>query len=312
MISIVIPLYNKKGLITRTLRSVINQTFQDFEIVIVDDGSTDGSVDVVKEINDSRIRIISQENQGVSVARNTGIQEAKSDYVALLDADDEWFPDFLENLIDLIEKYPECQFFASKYELRDEKGGVIPIILNKIPFEGESGILSNYFEVATCSSPPLWSSTICFTKEAIRSVGGFPEGIKVGEDLLTWAKLACKYKIVYSLRVLAAYYFEAPAHNPPSKAVSNASDYVGNELLKLFKEPENAGNKYLKRYVALWYKMRLNMYVRSGKKKKAYNAFLKSVRYNPFEIKTYVWLFLNILPHSLAQKIFYKYRYFIF
>ena len=90
MISVVIPLYNKEKQIKRTIQSVLTQTFQDFEIVIVNDGSTDNSTIEVEKIKDSRIRLIHQENAGVSAARNKGIEEAKYELIALLDADDEW------------------------------------------------------------------------------------------------------------------------------------------------------------------------------------------------------------------------------
>ena len=116
MISVVIPLYNKEKQIKRTLQSVLTQTFQDFEIVIVNDGSTDNSTIEVEKIKDSRIRLIHQENAGVSAARNKGIEEAKYELIALLDADDEWKNKYLEVQYDLYKKYPKCDIFACNYE----------------------------------------------------------------------------------------------------------------------------------------------------------------------------------------------------
>src|SRR5574344_1434815 len=101
MISVVIPLYNKERYIERAIRSVLNQSFQDFEIIVVNDGSTDQSVTIVKDINDSRIRIINQKNGGVSSARNKGISEAKYAIVAFLDADDVWKENHLEVIVEL-------------------------------------------------------------------------------------------------------------------------------------------------------------------------------------------------------------------
>ena len=116
MISVVIPLYNKEHQIAETLRSVLEQTFQDFEVVIVDDGSTDKSSEEALKIRDPRIRFVRQENAGVSAARNRGIEEARFDLIAFLDADDRWKPEYLQTQYDLFQKYPQCGVFACNYE----------------------------------------------------------------------------------------------------------------------------------------------------------------------------------------------------
>ena len=103
-VSVVIPLYNKAPYIDRALRSVLAQTFQDFEVIIVDDGSTDGGAKIVKSTTDKRIKLIQQKNSGVSAARNRGIQESKSKLIAFLDADDEWKSRFLEVILRLRKK----------------------------------------------------------------------------------------------------------------------------------------------------------------------------------------------------------------
>ena len=115
MFSIVIPLYNKEEHIAATLRSVLTQTHQNFEVVVVDDGSTDGGAAVVETFTDPCIRLIRQENGGVSAARNRGIAEARGEHVAFLDADDEWMPEHLEELATLIAAYPECRARATNY-----------------------------------------------------------------------------------------------------------------------------------------------------------------------------------------------------
>ena len=201
MISVVIPLYNKEKQIAYTLQSVFEQTFQDFEIVAVDDGSTDNSVEEVEKFDDSRIRLIHQTNAGVSAARNRGIEEARGELIAFLDADDEWMPEYLATQYGLYQKYPECSVYACNYEFRDSEGKVTPTIIRKLPFEGEDGVLSNYFEVASCSHPPICSISIMVKKTAIQAIGGFPLGIKSGEDLLTWARLAVNEKFAYSRKV---------------------------------------------------------------------------------------------------------------
>ena len=305
MISIVIPLYNKEKQIENTLTSVFKQTFQDFEIIIVNDGSTDQSVEIVKEIKDCRIRLIEQENQGVSVARNTGIREAKFEYIAFLDADDEWEFSYLDTQVNLIHSFSECSVYACAYEFKyiDK---IEPIILNKLPFSRNDGVLSNYFEVAACSHPPLCTSAVIVTKKAILAVGGFPAGVIEGEDLITWAKLAVQHSIAYNV-------------TPQAYFVKDLAENYSNEMPRIQKEVYNLGSEFenlyqthkniigLKSYVALWYKMRAAMFLLSGKKSDSFRESIKSLRYNMTNIKVWIYLFLIPFPKSFILKIFRKF-----
>ena len=109
--SIVIPLYNKKDYILKTLRSVLEQSFTDFEVIIVNDGSTDSSLNLVNKIKDFRLKVYNKNNEGVSVARNYGIQKSTSEWIAFLDSDDEWEPQYLQNIYDSIRKIPTGDVF---------------------------------------------------------------------------------------------------------------------------------------------------------------------------------------------------------
>src|SRR5690606_15574762 len=115
MFSVIIPLYNKELSVTETLRSVLNQTFTDFEIVIVNDGSTDNSLEIVSKIKDPRITLVNKENGGVSSARNRGIQVAKRDWIVFLDGDDIWFPNHLETLAEMIGRFSLDKVFCTAY-----------------------------------------------------------------------------------------------------------------------------------------------------------------------------------------------------
>lgn len=296
MISVVIPLYNKEKQIAHTLQSVFNQIFQDFEIVIVDDGSTDGSVDEVEKFCDSRIRVILQKNAGVSVARNRGVEEAKGEFVAFLDADDEWKPEYLATQYRLYQKYPDSSVFACNYEFWDMEGKVTSTIIRKLPFIGEDGILSNYFEVASCSHPPLWTSAVVVKKTTIQGIGGFPVGIKSGEDLLTWARLAVNGKIAYSRRSLAIFNVEGYAISERPKRVPAEPDIVGEELYNLWTKYPSKG---LKLYNSLWHKMRSSIYLRLNMRKDSIKEALIALRYAPFSYKLYVYILLNLLPNRL-------------
>lgn len=293
MISVVIPLYNKEQSIASTLQTVLNQTYQDFEIVIVNDGSTDHSVEEITKVLDPRIRLIHQENAGVSAARNRGIEEAKGEYIAFLDADDEWKPDYLKTQYELTQKYPECSVFACNYEFKDTQGKVTPTIIRKLPFKGKNGILSNYFEVASCSHPPICSISIMVKKNAIQSIGGFPIGIKSGEDLLTWARLAVNGKIAYAKQAYAVFNVEGYSISEKPKRIPAEQDIVGQELKALLKAHPSKG---LRLYNALWHKMRSSIYLRLKMRKKSIREALISIRYNPLNYKLYIYIVLNLLP----------------
>ena len=302
MKSVVIPLYNKEGQIAHTLQSVFEQTFQDFEIVVVDDGSTDNSVEEVERFDDSRIRLIHQTNAGVSAARNRGIEEARGELIAFLDADDEWKPEYLATQYGLYQKYPECSVYACNYEFRDSKGNVTPTIIRKSPFEGEDGILSNYFEVASCSHPPLWTSAVVIKKSAIQAIGGFPIGIKSGEDLLTWARLAVSGTIAYSIKSLAMFIRDEGLFNKDQQLrVPEKEDIVGQELKKLYNINHHIVG--LNKYVALWHKMRTRIFIDKKDRRQAIKECLISMKYN-MNLKILVFLVLIFLPLSFSRKVF--------
>src|SRR5688572_27202891 len=118
LFSVIIPLFNKAAHIENTLKSVLDQTFEEYEIIIVNDVSTDNGLEIVKNIRNSRIHIISQQNQGVSAARNKGIEHSKGKLIAFLDADDYWFPNHLEALSELHTNFPGCGIYCSRYKIK--------------------------------------------------------------------------------------------------------------------------------------------------------------------------------------------------
>ena len=292
MISIIIPLYNKEASIATALRGVLAQSYQDFEVVVVDDGSTDGGAAVVEQFDDPRIRLIRQENGGVSAARNRGIAEARGEHVAFLDADDEWMPEFLEEIAALIAEYPECRARATNY-IFNSNGVKSPTILRKMPFAEGRGVLTNYFEVASCSHSPVCSICVCIDRDLLQEIGGFPVGIKSGEDLLTWARIAVRTQWAYSMKPLAQYNVCLLAFNDKPTRIPAEIDIVGYELLKLWNHnPKIIG---LKKYLSRWHKMRSSMYLRLGYKKECAKEAFKALQYNPFNYKIYIYLILNLL-----------------
>lgn len=212
LISVVIPLYNKEPYIKRAIDSILAQKIQDYEIIVIDDGSTDKSAEVVKSFPDPRIRLIQQENAGVSAARNRGgIEEAKAELIAFLDADDEWTPPyFLETIWRLKEKYPEAGAYATGYKI--SRADEIKIAdLKKFSPAPWEGPLQNYFKDAALGDHPVCSSAVCIPRNIIMELEGFKKGVAWGgEDLDLWGgRVALKYPIVYSCEVGVIYHKEA-------------------------------------------------------------------------------------------------------
>jgi cellulose synthase/poly-beta-1,6-N-acetylglucosamine synthase-like glycosyltransferase len=249
------PLYNKEGEVRRAIGSVMNQEFRDFELIVVDDGSTDSGPEIVSSYRDPRIRIVSQVNAGASAARNRGIELARAGLIAFLDADDEWYAKFLPTILDLTLKFPECSIFATSYVIANKESGIRRAVLRGLPRNFQQGVLQRYFEVASQSDPPLWSSAIAIRKAAIEAIGGFPVGIATGEDLLTWAKLAVEYKIAYSIAPLAMFWEPEGISSRPGR-VPAVPDRVGEALAQLLDQRGSEVPAGLTDYVANWHRMR--------------------------------------------------------
>ncbi len=210
MISVVIPLYNKATTIVRCLISVFSQTVLPDELIIINDGSIDGGLEIAKQFlpNDSNVlvRLLEHENKGVAYTRNKGVLIAKNNYVAFLDADDEWDSRFLENAVKAITKYPYCSLFTCKHKIIDsDLGSYVP----KQYFGNNNfGTVQNYLRLAK-DFPIVNSSKVVVSKRYFISVGGFPEIAKVSEDLFLWIKLSECAPMVYINELLVTIH-QAP------------------------------------------------------------------------------------------------------
>lgn len=202
MFSVVIPLYNKELSITNTVQSVLDQTYQNFEIVIINDGSTDSSIKAVEAINDNRIRLIHQENQGVSAARNRGIKEAKFEWIAFLDGDDLWEPNHLEEITKMMNLYPEEKVFVTSFVYSDNR----PMF--KHPRATPIFKIENYFKEAMKENL-MWTSIVVARRNCLEEVGLFNISLTRGEDLDLWARIAKNFFIIKSTNATAIYRVEA-------------------------------------------------------------------------------------------------------
>ena len=201
--SVIMPLYNKAPYVGKAVESVLAQTCGEWELVVVDDGSKDGSGDIVKQYHDPRIRLHRQENAGVSVARNNGVAMATAPYVCFLDADDWWEPTFLEEMSGLIDRHPDAGIYGTNYWfVKNGQKRLSTIGFDEGFEEGEVNYCRLY-AITLCM--PLWTGAVCMPKSVFEDEGGFKPGLKLGEDFVLWIHTALKHKTVLTRKPLSNY-----------------------------------------------------------------------------------------------------------
>ena len=242
-ISVIIPIYNGEKTIKQTIESVLNQTFADFELIAIDDGSQDGTLDIVSQIQDSRIKVFSYPNAGVNVSRNRGFKHASGEFISFLDDDDLWTPDKLEAQYKALQNHPKAGVAISWTDWIDESGNIIGRG-GYVSWEGDAlarMLLNDFVESG---------SNALIRKQAFIEVGGFDESLTHAEDWDMWLRLAARYhyttvpkvQILYriaansvssnvfkmeagSLQVIERAYANAPASIQHFKQVSLANRY---------------------------------------------------------------------------------------
>lgn len=261
--SVIIPLYNKAPYVRKALESVFAQTYTDYEVIVVDDGSTDDSCAIADEfvreamgnglwaIDEetnrqspiaNRLMLLKQQNSGVSAARNNGVAQSHGDYIAFLDADDWWEPTYLEKMAQLIEDYPDAGLYASNYVYY--KPGKTHVAVNNI----ETGYFNYPKAYYEGGAMPVTSISVVIPRKVLDETGGFPLGIKLGEDFLLWAKIAMQYKVAFLNEPLAWYNNDVPAtlratrnlHAPEHHMLFRMEEIIGDRLEVIGNEDSGA------------------------------------------------------------------------
>ncbi len=187
-ISVIIPVFNGEKTIEETVDSILNQTFKDIEIIIINDGSTDATLEIIKNISDSRIKIFSYPNAGLSASRNRGIDRAKEEYISFIDADDLWTPDKLESQLKALQKNTQAAVAYSWTDYIDESSKFIKSG-RRIKVNGDAFsklLVTNFLENG---SNPL-------IRQKAFDIGGFDESLTAAEDIDMWLRLAANYEFV--------------------------------------------------------------------------------------------------------------------
>lgn len=304
MLSVIIPLYNNAHTIVNTLNSVINQTYKDFEIIVVNDGSIDNGVEVInKHFSDTRIKIINQKNAGVSAARNRGVTESLYPYIAFLDADDEWMPTYLETLINAIRTYKNADMVGCASYYKNIKTGILSSnsLIDKFY---KKNVPINYF-----MNPDRMThiGATIFRKESFIQSGGFDKSISINEDVLLQGSIAMNGLYIYVGDVLHVYVggVHGQTTSLSGKEYKRTKDFIEviNQLYNLYLRT-NKRNKLVP--IALKYRLRhslLNML-----KYKRYDLIQIIVKNLSCDFKKNLY-FLKFINNSNLRKLFIIYIY---
>jgi glycosyltransferase involved in cell wall biosynthesis len=235
LVSVIIPTYNRKHIIEGAIKSALNQTFKDYEIIVVDDGSTDGTREFLESLS-IPITIISKENGGVSSARNVGIQNAKGKYIAFLDSDDAWLPDKLKMQVEYLESHPDMPLVYTD-EYIEVNGEVLPQMRFQRADVGDD-VKDNFLLSGFVQKTPIHTSAVMVQKSILDEVGYFNETLKIHEDSELWNRISKKYQFGYIDTPLAIFRYKDGVEHLMKDFLSDSelSKEEGKKYLKLYEE----------------------------------------------------------------------------
>ncbi len=246
--TVIIPLYNKENYIENTLKSILNQTFTDYEVLIVNDCSTDKSVEKVKPFLSETIRLIEHTvNKGLSASRNTGIKKANANYITFLDADDVWKPTFLETIHQLVKDFPEAKIFGTNYEEVYSNNIVSPINFSNV-IDSNNAQIIDFFKY-NLGQGIYNHGSVCFHKSVYEKAGLYDETIDFAEDIDFNIRANYFFKLAYSNTIQMQYFMETGAQLTRSSILNKRlPDY---DKYDAFAKENNSLSKYLsfERYV---------------------------------------------------------------
>ena len=204
-VSVIIPTYNRASLISRAVDSVLAQTFKDYEVIIIDDGSKDNTKEVLESYT-GRVKYIYQNNGGISVARNRGIEESNGKYIAFLDSDDYWAPEKLEMQAKILDENPKVGIVYVRMPIVNEKGEVLGMKPNGISGKNFQELLRVWGDLPT--------SSVMTRRECFDRVGVFDENLPPMEDIDMWLRIAHSYDLYEIEGKVLAYYFRHAVCGP--------------------------------------------------------------------------------------------------
>ncbi|TRX24610.1 glycosyltransferase family 2 protein [Flavobacterium franklandianum] len=280
--TVIIPLFNKENFIENTLKSVLNQSFIDFEVLIINDGSTDKSEEKVLGFKDARIHYFYKKNSGVSAARNFGIEKAKSNYITFIDADDYWYPHFLQEMFENVNRFTDLKVFSAAIEVETSKK-IIPSTYSIV--KTADCEIVNYFE-ASSKETVICTSCAVFHKSVFETTGYFDINLKSGEDTDMWIRIGLIYHILFSWKILARYVYDPKSITKNHTTTINSFEFSKYTLLE-------KTNPSLKKFLDL---NRFSLAIKSKiiGKKKHFLLFYKAIDLENLSLKKRILLKLPV------------------
>lgn len=281
-VSVIIPTHDRCEHLRSAIASVLTQTFQDFEITVVDDGSQDHPREVVTAFSDGRIRYVRHEtNKGVATARNTGISNSTGDYIAFLDDDDQWLPQKLTTQMDLMQRSPATigGVYTGYFRVQYPSGKIIDQIT---PVKR-----GNVVDELCCNNCIGTASTVLLRRECFARAGWFDESMYYGEEYDMWIRIAKEFDFECISEPLVKYSIHASKLSTNSEIVMTGLE---TELAKHKHYFARNRRSYSRRFLNLGV-----LYCHKGNIKKGREAFLRAIELYPFEIRQYWNLCLSVL-----------------
>lgn len=301
-ITVVIPLYNGKKYISETIKSVLSQTYGNYETVVVDDGSTDGSFEILETSFKGRIRYFRQENSGISAARNKGIAEARGEFIAFLDHDDKWLPEKLEKQMGLFRNNPETGLVYSNSFITDENGARHGTIFDiQPPYRGKV-----FYKLLKADFMPV--ATVMVKKNVIDQAGVFSGNFSVAEDWDLFLRISKKYQVDYVDEALAEYKVHSGGFS--TKRVLALEEL--NKIMDFYIDDKNAERNMLAEEgiygISTDYKFSLAMaYLNEGRKSISRRILMKAVKRKKRIWKLILGLALSFFPSKLYKSVIANY-----
>ena len=287
VISVITPTYNRADFLPEAVRSVLDQTFQDFELLIVDDGSTDKTPETLEPfLKDQRVRYEFQPNQGQSVARNRALEKARGQFICFLDSDNAWLPDKLEHQLAAFNQHPEVDVVYGDIVTIDEQGHE----LSRKNMRRYSGHIAAHMLKDNCvSMNTAMARRVCFDE-----MGGMSGKRRVADDYDLWLRFSAKYRFLYLPEIFAKYRVMADQISTDKRRRFDTNEQIILDFLRDF--PEAVTEREARGGLAAFYSRKARHYACIGDRGTAWRSIVRAIRYGPMNDIVWRAFFRVIYP----------------